>query len=306
MPNVKSSYRMVVKRAGPSTANSYPTRDQIMLSRNILNHDSGFTLVEMLVVLTIVTLLIAMLLPAVKKAQEAARIVHCASNLRQISIGLHSYTHENLGYGPAYLHDGSDSPSPSWSSRINWTIRLYGGKDTNGQWLSIADRIEIPGRRKLNPYLPDWEAYHCPSDMGQLGLDGSNTFLWTGGSYKYNSNWYGYATTDHPLGHPVLYEKRYHEMEDQSRQVLIADMDLLYTWPYWMWYTMEGPHLSQWYWHFRPRGKIIQGGLSAEPPKCNIGFLDGHVNFLQLGPYDGLGDSSTNTNDYILDPNWPP
>ena len=266
----------------------------------------GFTLVELLVVISVVALLIALLLPAVKKAREAARIVQCASNLHQLSIGLHSYAPENLGYGPAYLHDGSDCPSPSWSSPINWTVRLYGGKDTNGQWPPGHIRVEIPGRRKLNPYVADWEGYHCPSDRGQLVPEGSNTFRWTGNSYRYNSNWYGYSTTGHPLGHPVLYEKKYHLMKDHSKQVLIADMDILYAWPYWSWYMPPGPHLSQWYWHAPlPSGaQMVANGLSTAPPKCNVGFLDGHVTFLRLGPYEPL-EIDCNTAKYILDPNWP-
>ena len=111
----------------------------------------GFTLVERVVVISVIALLIATLIPAVKKAKEAARIVQCASNVRPFSIGLHSQAPENLGYGPAYLHDGSDCPSRSWSSPINWTVRLYGGKDTNGQWPPGLIRVEIPDHRKLNP-----------------------------------------------------------------------------------------------------------------------------------------------------------
>jgi len=63
----------------------------------------GFTLVELLVVVTIIGILIAMLLPAVQTAREAARRLQCGNHLKQIGIAAHHFEHQNKRFPPGYL-----------------------------------------------------------------------------------------------------------------------------------------------------------------------------------------------------------
>ena len=120
---------------------------QIKLNRGISgNQPHGFTLVELLVVIAIIALLLAILMPSLKKARRQAQTVICTSYTKQVGLSALTYALENNDFAP---------PSHSWQY-LNAHSRLAD--------LFPAANLKFPWQYYLWPYHKDWSIYRCPAN----------------------------------------------------------------------------------------------------------------------------------------------
>ena len=132
-----------------------------------LGNARAFTLVELLVVIAIIGILIALLLPAVQAAREAARRMQCSNHLKQISLALHTYHDANGAFPSSKIGAG---PNPNW---VSFHVTLLPYTEQTAKYEYIVG-LNFPANAQSNPrinasdpagaYSASISYLACPSD----------------------------------------------------------------------------------------------------------------------------------------------
>ncbi|HVP09860.1 MAG TPA: DUF1559 domain-containing protein [Phycisphaerae bacterium] len=219
---------------------------------------TGFSLLELLIVISIIALLIAILLPAMRSARQNSRRLACQNNLKEIAAAWH-----------AYLGDNEDHFLQASLAYFN-----YGGRQ--GMKLPYGDPNN-PLLKPLNQYLnydlatyTGADAFRCPADDGSP-LATPTHFEWFGTSYYPNTMLIGDGTFVVPptdpcravfakvnLRLPGLTRSR---VSEESRLLLMGDFGWMFTWN-----RQDSRRIA---WH-------------GEYNVHNIAFMDGHVKFIRI------------------------
>ncbi|MDZ7618269.1 MAG: DUF1559 domain-containing protein [Patescibacteria group bacterium] len=126
----------------------------------------GFTLVELLVVITIIGILIGLLLPAVQSAREAARRMQCSNNLKQIGLALHLYESANSTFPPGAYWYGTDSDA--YRGSILCLLLPYLEQQSLFDQFDYTKRIDdqkLPNGQEIASTIVS--VYVCPSDSNR-------------------------------------------------------------------------------------------------------------------------------------------
>ena len=175
------------------------------------HHKKAFTLVELLVVIAIIGMLIALLLPAVQAAREAARRMQCTNHLKQIGLAFHNM-HDAVDYFPSVnvqkglsddfwrprgitgrgtgSYDTRDNNAWHNTGRIGWTVPLLPFIEQQARYDVIvqyaqrtdaspirnhttAETVTVDGVAVRNPYAGNINIFVCPSEQIRMPVNGS-------------------------------------------------------------------------------------------------------------------------------------
>ncbi len=235
----------------------------------LIRRRSGFTLIELLVVIAVIAVLLAILLPSLRKAKALTKRITCQSNLKQVATAWSMYLDDNEGR--FYQNKNANLNYGGWRGMTGWSPRPL-----NHYFNIPVDLPEDPNTKT------DARIFCCPADRG--GVPGyavrEKAYDYLGTSYQTNvmligqnqlsiraSGQFAQFMTLHEEINKQLANLTLSRVDHHSRLLLIGDCGWINEWKPIPHPREDWKELAEWH----------------DRPDChNVAFLDGHVGFLNI------------------------
>ena len=264
------------------------------------SRNKGFTLIELLVVISIIALLVSILMPALGKAREQARLAVCASNQRQLVTGVLIYATENEGKFPPRI----TRPGYGYANVINYRPGEQ-GVDNNGGAMY----------RYLGSLLPDVKIFMCPlapaePRVYQQEYEDFNNIAGVETLLSYNMFWGGFEypnSVDNFAGPKTMSGKQ--ASGRRVSNLLVCDVMTFWGWQSEAWWlshpadnsSPKGEFYSTndvLWWRYRPYDDI------PKDLSMNAGYVDGHVERYNSDETVNMSAESATSHLFYIPQNW--
>lgn len=240
---------------------------------------TGFTLVELLVVIGIIAVLLGILLPSLGKARKQAQAMRCNANLKQLAMAFHMYANDYKGVLPYTTTTLSAAQAELWINAVDPYLRA---KSNNANRSGVAGNREYTAYKQCPQVNDEWNL----TLSGGLGsgqtTGGQNTTNEYSRSYKMNS-FLRHAVQTGPTTFTLM-QAKISQVKQSAKFVMLGDgvsMD------------QTGSYANQYdngQFSMDPNYLLFGGSgtPAATPPvirhdgACNIVFVDGHAETLKF------------------------
>jgi len=231
---------------------------------------TAFTLIELLVVIAVISVLLAILLPALNMTREMGRRIHCSGNLRQLALAWKLYFNE---YDDCFYKMAQAN-----NEYGGWRVNPRGGARPLNHFVDLNPDLMDKNQAKL---------FYCPSDRGGISIfePAIPAFDSYGTSYETNSYLIG----------PTMLSLANEHVRDLHTAMNPKMENLKVT-------NVDNPHsevilMGDYPWWNRSRGYAVDPNLldflswHGRADTYNVAFLDGHVQYLRITwPLYNLGE----------------